>query len=582
VFRIRRVHDAELPANKKAIAEVQQILADRFASVRREEIDELPEILRNPFLQRFSAVLYVAENERRRVLGLALVLQEPVLRFSFLDFLAAGKELGGRGIGGALYERVRDDALESGSRGLFFECLPDEPDRCRDPELRKQNAARLRFYERYGARPIVGTAYETPVPGGGSDNLPHLVFDDLGTGRPPAAALIRDAIRAVLERKYYYLCPPEYVHAVVGSVVDDPVRLRPPRYSKATTVPAVTRIRARNAREKIALVVNDRHQIHHIKERGYVEAPVRIRVIRDALEAAGIVEPVAVDEFPLRHITDVHDRRFVSYLRRVSASLPDGRSVYPYVFPIRNLTRLPRDLSIRAGYYCIDTFTPIHRNSFLAAKRGVDCTLTAAEQILGGRRLAYSLVRPPGHHAESRVFGGFCYFNNAAVAAQYLVKHGRVAILDIDYHHGNGQQEIFYGRSDVLTISIHADPEIAYPYFTGFGSERGSGSGLGYNRNFALPELVQGSEYLAALRSALDLIRRFQPVVLIVALGLDPARGDPTGTWTLKSTDFQANGRAIGELRLPTLVVQEGGYRTRSLGGNARGFFQGLLEGSGT
>jgi acetoin utilization deacetylase AcuC-like enzyme len=187
-------------------------------------------------------------------------------------------------------------------------------------------------------------------------------------------------------------------------------------------------------------------------------------------------------------------------------------------------------------------------------------------------------VRPPGHHAERRSFGGFCYFNNAAVAAQYLSPFGKVAILDIDYHHGNGQQDIFYARNDVLTISIHGDPKFAYPYFTGFPDERGVNLGEGFNVNIALPEAQNGAQYRKALASALEAVSRFRPAFLVVSLGLDTAKGDPTGTWHLGAKDFEANGRLIAGLRLPTLVVQEGGYRIRTLGTNARAFFTGLAS----
>jgi acetoin utilization deacetylase AcuC-like enzyme len=274
----------------------------------------------------------------------------------------------------------------------------------------------------------------------------------------------------------------------------------------------------------------------------------------------------------------VHDRDLVDYLQRACAETPMGKSVYPYVFPLRNAARKPADLSVLAGYYCIDTFTPIHRNAFPAAKRAVDCTLTLADEILAGRRFAYALVRPPGHHAESHVFGGFCYFNNAAIAAQRMVAHGKVAILDVDYHHGNGQQEIFYSRGDVLTVSIHGDPSFAYPYFTGFADERGEGAGEGFNVNFPQPETLDGAGYRQALALALDAVRAFGPKYLVVSLGLDPAQGDPTGTWSLRGSDFEANGRMIASLGLPTLVVQEGGYRTRTLGVNARRFFEGLYH----
>jgi acetoin utilization deacetylase AcuC-like enzyme len=192
--------------------------------------------------------------------------------------------------------------------------------------------------------------------------------------------------------------------------------------------------------------------------------------------------------------------------------------------------------------------------------------------------LAYALVRPPGHHAERRSFGGFCYFNNTAIAAQYLRAFGRVAILDLDYHHGNGQQDIFYRRSDVLTISIHGDPGFAYPYFSGFKDERGEGDGEGFNLNLPLPEEVDGDRYRKALSTALQRVVDFRPVFLIVSIGFDTAKGDPTGTWSLTPRDFEANGRLLGGLGLPMLVVQEGGYRSRTLGVNARRFFEGVAS----
>ncbi len=270
------------------------------------------------------------------------------------------------------------------------------------------------------------------------------------------------------------------------------------------------------------------------------------------------------------------DADFVNYLRRACREAPEKKSLYPYVFPIRNRTRPPRERSVLAGYYCIDTFTPLSRNAYPAARHGADCALTAARQTLGGRRIAYALVRPPGHHAERRSFGGFCYLNNNAIAAHYLSRQGKVAILDIDYHHGNGQQDIFYRRSDVLTVSIHGNPQFAYPYFTGFRDEIGQGEGEGYNLNLALAEHADAGRYRQALAQALRRIEEFSPDFLVVALGLDTAKNDPTGTWSLTAKDFETNGRLIGALGQPTLVIQEGGYRSRTLGTNTRSFFEGL------
>jgi acetoin utilization deacetylase AcuC-like enzyme/GNAT superfamily N-acetyltransferase len=575
MFRIRRIYDDVLPTNQLAIREVKRIFADQFPAASADDIEKINEKLRNPFMQRFRTVLYVAENARGHVIGFAIMLQEPVLSFCYLDYITTAKGISGRGIGAALYEYVRDEAVTLRAKALWFECLPDEPAACLDETIRAQNAERIKFYERFGVRRLAGTAYETPVPGGACDNLPHLMVDLLDRTEPLSADYVRRVVRAVLERKYGEICPPSYVHHVTRSIVE-PIRLGELRY----VAKPIHRPAAATPPERIALAINDKHEIHHVRERGYVESPVRIRVIQNPLIESGLTDLLPVKEYPLKHITAVHDADFVDDLRTVSAATPHGKSIYPYVFPIRNAARPPQDLTIRAGYYCIDTFTPIHENAFAAAKRAVDCTLTTTDAILRGRRIGYALVRPPGHHAERRSFGGFCYFNNAAVAAHYLSRLGKVAILDIDYHHGNGQQDIFYHRADVFTVSIHGDPDFAYPYFSGFADERGTGAGEEFNLNLPLPEKLSSDDYRRALKKALNAVRQFAPAVLIVALGLDIARGDPTGTWSLRPRDFEENGRMIGELLLPTLVVQEGGYRTRTLGTNALRFFYGFINGS--
>jgi hypothetical protein len=229
MFLIRRIHDADLAANQAAIASVQRLLRERFSALNEDEITQLPDKLSNPFLQRFSAVLYVAERARLHdVEGFALVLREPTLRFHYLDFIAADVKSWG-GIGAALYERVRRDARATGMKGLFFECLPDDPGACADQTVTRENRARLRFYERWGARPIIGTEYEKPVRPG-DDCMPHLVCDTLDSEHALKKAHVRAVVRAVLERKYSHLCPPAYVEAVVASIKRDPVELRSPRY----------------------------------------------------------------------------------------------------------------------------------------------------------------------------------------------------------------------------------------------------------------------------------------------------------------------------------------------------------------
>ncbi|MGD9899651.1 MAG: GNAT family N-acetyltransferase [Calditrichaceae bacterium] len=575
MFRIRRIYDDLIPIDRIAIAQVQAILRSQFPAIKEDEIIKLPEKLHNPLKYRFRSILFVADDVKGQVKGFAFVLHDADYKFCYLDFISAAKKMTGRGIGGALYERVVKEALSLNTIGLLFECLPDDPALSPDPVIRKQNISRLKFYENFGARPIINTAYETPLNHDDTDP-PYLVFDNLGQDKGLSKKHLRKIIRAILERKYGDLCPVEYVDMVVASVKDDPVKLREPLYVK-TEIPDINASKT-PADKKIVLVVNDKHMIHHVKERGYVESPIRIKSILKELDVTDLFETVPVKHYSDRHIRAVHDGRFVDYLRNVCKNVNPGKSIYPYVFPIRNSARPPKDLPIRAGYYCIDTFTPLNKNAYLAAVRAVDCTLTAANLILEGRRLAYSLVRPPGHHAEHKSFGGFCYFNSNAIAANYLSTYGKVAILDVDYHHGNGQQDIFYKRSDILTVSIHGHPRFAYPYFSGFEDEKGIDAGEGFNHNIPLPEKIDGKKYSDSLDKALKIITKFKPQFLIIALGLDPAKGDPTGSWDLQAKDFESNGIKIGALRLPTLVVQEGGYNNRNLGINARYFFSGLWK----
>ena len=571
LLRIRKITDARDAGNRAAIAEAQAILR-AVPGLPADDIDKLPEQLENPLAYRFKTELLVAERDAGQVAAVALLSLAPDLRFAYLDLISAAPGRGGSGIGAALYERVRDEARTAGARGLYFECLPDDPELSPVAATRRQNAARLRFYERFGARPIAGTAYETPLTAGGSDP-PYLVFDGLGRFELPPVRQLRRIVRAILERKYGALCPPAYIALVLRSIRRGQVGLRAPRYA----APGRTGIAATVA-AALPMVVNADHDIHHVRERGYVEAPIRISAVRRELERSGLVRVVDPRRFGERYLRETHDGALVDYIRRACAEQPAGKSLYPYVFPIRNPERRPRERSVLAGYWCIDTFTPLNRNVWPAARGAVDCALTAAALVADGAPAAYALVRPPGHHAEYRAFGGFCYFNNAAIAAQYLSHRGRVAVLDIDYHHGNGTQDIFYRRDDVLTVSVHGHPAFAYPYFSGFAQEIGEDAGVGYNLNLPLPETITPAQHRRAVARALRRVRAHDPDFLVLALGFDTAQEDPTGTWSNRADDFESLGALIGECGIPLVIVQEGGYRVRTLGVNARHFFTGLTR----
>ncbi len=519
-------------------------------------------------------VLLTVEDVNDRVLAFAFVHHYPDLRYAYLDFIATSPSANRRGLGSALYEALREYLVRKGTHGLFMDVPPGDPKLVGDPARLPANRRRLAFYERFGALPIAGTRYEEHPGIGEPYDPPHLVYDPLGRGLPLPRADARKVVRAILTRKYGWEPEHPYVRMVVQSFRDDPVAFRPRRYVKVETSPLAEHGRL----QPLKICVPEHHEIHHVREHGYVERPARVAAILSGLENLPLeVRPVRrAGQEPIRA---VHDPDFVDYLDAMTAKLKERETLYPYVFPIRRPEKKPKDRAMRAGYYCIDTFTPLSRTAYQAARAAVDCVVSAAEILRSGERHVYALCRPPGHHAERRVFGGFCYFNNAAIAAHRLSSEGRVALLDIDFHHGNGSQDIFYERDDVLVLSIHGHPNYAYPYFSGFADEKGAGRGLNLNRNYPLPEGAGDDRYLAALEEALGQVRRFRPWALVVSLGFDILEGDPTGAFRVTPKGVARAGEMIGRAGFPVLAVQEGGYSVRNLRRGARAFFTGLARG---
>jgi len=560
------VHDVDTISGQRQIAEVQAIFRESFAAIAAEA-DDFPALIRRRRTLPYDVRLIVAERSGH-VAGFALLFYFPEARFAYLDYFATSAKAQGGGLGGALYDAVRETAQRFDARGLLLEVRPD--DRAVSASDAEHAAAirRLRFYERLNVLPIVDTAYDKPTHPGGDYTL--LLFDGLGRRQPLRAAELRAALAAILVHKYALL-PSDPQHQAYLRSVADPVRLGPRRYSKPDPGPSTAP--AGDVVRPVKVVLTTAHAIHHVAARGYVETPARVDAIARELEGSPLVQFVKPRRFDERHIRAVHDADFVNYLARMCRTLKPGELVYPYVFPLRRPDKKPREMAVRAGYYCMDTFTPLSSGAYDAARSAVDVAVTGALYLLHGHRVVYALCRPPGHHAERRVFGGFCYFNNAAIAADVLARHGRVALLDLDYHHGNGSQDIFYERSDVLFVSIHGHPNRAYPYFSGFEDETGTGEGTGYNLNIPLPERASDEAYAKALSRALAAVTRFEPRFLVISLGLDIAKNDPTGDFSCTGRTFERIGAELAAVGVPILAVQEGGYNTRQIGAHARRFF---------
>ncbi|MEM0921866.1 MAG: histone deacetylase family protein [Pseudomonadota bacterium] len=252
-------------------------------------------------------------------------------------------------------------------------------------------------------------------------------------------------------------------------------------------------------------------------------------------------------------------------------------------WPSRRMTRSkpPREIDGRIGYYCLASETSISGGTWEAAQAAADTALTAAALVQSGERTAFALCRPPGHHAAQDMFGGYCFLNNAAIAAQSMISAGaaRVAILDVDFHHGNGTQAIFYDRADVLFLSLHGDPEEAFPHFLGGADETGAGPGEGMNANYPLPRETGYAAWAEALDHACGKIQAFGPDALVISLGVDTFKADPISFFRLESDDFTDYGRKLAGLGLPTLFVMEGGYAVAEIGVNTVNVLEGFEDG---
>jgi len=331
---------------------------------------------------------------------------------------------------------------------------------------------------------------------------------------------------------------------------------------------------------------NHLHAQHHGKVemfRGALvpcfEVPARVDHVLAELQRRKLGDVLQPRRFDDAALTGIHSARYLHFLATawdqwVALDAANaGKDILPSVWPTRTFRTdiEPDSFAARLGLYSFDAGSPLTCGTWLAARTGADCALSAAQAVLEGDHAAFALSRPPGHHAGADFFGGYCFLNNAALAAQHLRSSGlnKVAVLDVDYHHGNGTQAIFYDRPDVFFASIHGDPRTEYPFFLGRADETGAGAGIGHNLN--LP-LVRGSDFaawLAALEQALKAIQAHGAQALVVSLGMDTFEGDPISGFTIKSDDYLRMGERLKAAGLPTVLVFEGGYAVDEVGTNA-------------
>lgn len=316
------------------------------------------------------------------------------------------------------------------------------------------------------------------------------------------------------------------------------------------------------------------------------EKPQRADFVLAELERRNLGQIVTPQGVPLMSLEKIHSPRYLDFLRHawqewVALDAANAqKDAFPAVWPVRSLRAdiEPDNFCAKLGLYSMDSGTPLTAGTWIAAKTGADCAINAAHALHLGERVSFALTRPPGHHAGSDFFGGYCFLNNAALAAQHLLDDGasRVAILDIDYHHGNGTQSIFYERSDVMFVSIHADPRTDFPFYLGHADEVGKGAGEGYNLNLPLPQKSSVNAWFAALETACIRIAASQAQALVVSLGVDTYAHDPISSFLLQSGDYLRVGTRIAQLGLPTVFVFEGGYAVNEVGVNVVNVLEGF------
>jgi acetoin utilization deacetylase AcuC-like enzyme len=314
------------------------------------------------------------------------------------------------------------------------------------------------------------------------------------------------------------------------------------------------------------------------------EKPSRAETVLDRVKHRQLGPISAPEDFGLSPIHAIHDAKFVSFLQTAwdewTAAGFKGEAM-PTALPVRRMAQTcPNFIEGKMGFYANSAETSLTKGTWQAAYASAQVALTGASRLQEGASSVFSLCRPPGHHAFADSYGGFCFLNNAAIAAQSMLDNGaaRVAILDVDFHHGNGTQDIFYHRDDVLFVSLHGDPMETFPYFLGHADEIGSGVGEGYNLNVPMPAGTHFETWREALRIGLEKVRNFGPDALILSLGVDTFEDDPISFFKLRSDDFLTMGEDIAKMGLSTQFVMEGGYDVGEIGINAVNVLEGFKQ----
>jgi acetoin utilization deacetylase AcuC-like enzyme/GNAT superfamily N-acetyltransferase len=516
----------------------------------------------------YEPILIVADDENQNVKAFTYCVYFPDVKYAYLDYIASLPEEKSKGIGGALYEALREFLANKGAKGIFLEAYSYDT----GSSLKKeQNLRRAKFYEKFGAYPILNPVW-AEVSNKYKWDITHLYFDGLGYEKPLTSKEVKKAVKRILVTLYDYRLSDDFIRKIVDSFKDNPVRFK--KINKKNRKPHVKSFDSKI--KPLKIFKSFEFKKNHEKSKGYYEKPAKSKLILKGIPHNSY-ETENIITLNVQEVLEVHDKNMVQSIENFCRKISSDRCLYIETFS--NLENRHESISdLNLSYYCKDAITPFTKDTYTDALLSASVSAKAAASLIEGNRFVYSLNHLPGHIAGKKSFGGYSYFNNGAIAASILAKIGKTVILDIDFHHFSGTQDIFYSRNDVLTISIHGNPKNHYPFFTGTEEETGEGDGKGFNFNFPLKAMCGENKYLDTLDRAIPLILCYKPLWLIVCIGFDVMKNDPTGNFGLSDVSMQKIAQKIGKLSLPTLFIQEGAYNSSNQIKGAKAFFSGILE----